>query len=378
MYGHRGMAALLISKGAAVNPNTPRAYVPLHFAASRGHHSVAKLLIASGANVNAVQEWGLTPLHEATLEGHGSVVELLLSCGSDPNQPDQNGESPLHKAAFRGHADVVEVLVGSGTKVEARCKLGRTPMHLAALRCHTPVLRQLASMGADVNAVDNHGCTPMHPAAVAGNEDAVTELVSFGADLNAADERGRTPLHLAAQCARLSTAKKLVELGADVQAKDGSATTLSPVHYAAVWGASKVATFLVSQGASQDIFVAALRQDIARVVEELNRDATLYQAVADNGRTPLHLAALVGDLGIVKLLVGKGADVSLRDGMGCTPWDLASLCEHHAVADHLRAAAASQPTRAPGNEACGQEKWSPWLFRERFHSWLANDTTWML
>ena len=47
-------------------------------------------------------------------------------------------------------------------------------------------------------------------------------------------------------------------------------------------------------------------------------------------------ASLVGKLDVVKLLVGRGAIVDLKDNLDCTAYDLAIQKRHHDVCEYLR------------------------------------------
>jgi len=64
---------------------------------------------------------------------------------------------------------------------------------------------------------------------------------------------------------------------------------------------------------------------IASIISKL---AFFYQADVDaqnnDGITPLHLAALVGDINIIRALLDAGADKSIEDNAGYTPYDLAA------------------------------------------------------
>lgn len=54
------------------------------------------------------------------------------------------------------------------------------------------------------------------------------------------------------------------------------------------------------------------------------------------GQTPLHEAAYLGHLEVVKILVTDGADVNVRDENGKTPLGCAVEGQNKEVADYLR------------------------------------------
>lgn len=54
-----------------------------------------------------------------------------------------------------------------------------------------------------------------------------------------------------------------------------------------------------------------------------------------NGESALHGAALFGNLGCVKLLVGAGSDVMLKNQSGLTPYQLAVSNQKKQVMSYL-------------------------------------------
>ncbi len=151
--GDEGMARMLVDKGAQVdvfaasglgrvdkveeflkqNPGLLYAEVlqgwtPLHFAARCGRQEVAALLLSKGAAVDAQDEVGRTPLHEAAWSGDTPVAELLIAKGADVNAKDPRGWTPLHSAALNGHKGVVQLLLAKGADINAKARGEETPL----------------------------------------------------------------------------------------------------------------------------------------------------------------------------------------------------------------------------------------------------------
>jgi hypothetical protein len=64
----------------------------------------------------------------------------------------------------------------------------------------------------------------------------------------------------------------------------------------------------------------------------------INQPIGPGGLTSLHMAAMDGEMDVVKKLVEKDrADVNVRDNLKKTPYDRARAFGHHAVAEYLLA-----------------------------------------
>jgi ankyrin repeat protein len=150
--------------------------------------------------------------------------------------------------------------------------------------------------------------------------DMVMVLLRRHADLEASDNEGARALHLAVKpsaetsdgerAARIGVQEALLAAGARVSATDASGAT--PLHWAALNGDLEFARLLLEHGAD---------------VEAQARG---------EGMTPLHAAAAGGDVDLVELLLERGADAGARDRAGRRPLDVARISNSAEAADVLR------------------------------------------
>ena len=199
--------ALLLSKGAAVDPKTVEGRTPLYVAATlaAGIPSM-QLLLEAGANPNADTLVGATPLFPAVNSSAG-MTKLLLDKGADPNRVTKSGATPI---LFTRDAAVVELLIARGADVRARSKVGETALMDAATRGDAAAARMLIAKGADVNARDHRGYTAlMFAAQYDGDAEALVRLLlAHGADVTAIAE-DHTALSLAARRGETGVTKLL-------------------------------------------------------------------------------------------------------------------------------------------------------------------------
>jgi ankyrin repeat protein len=141
------------------------------------------------------------------------------------------------------------------------------------------------------------GWTVLHRAANTGQTDVAELLIANGADVNEATAGFLyTPLFWAVRRGHRAMAELLISNGANVNAADARAST--PLHFAAMQG------------------------DIGIVRLLLENSAVVYAKTVSGdypGETPLHTAAFAGHTEIAELLLAYGADVNATDQYIYTP-----------------------------------------------------------
>lgn len=201
---------------------------------------------------------------------------------------------------------------------------GMTLLHFAILSNSTGVVRELLQAGADVEA-DSAAGTPLYAALMFGvNElnpskreskgEIVDLLLTAGANVNVLNEWGDSPLNVAASGRNvgfcLEMARKLVDRGAHVNVKNDF--SLTPLHEA-------FAVFVV-----EDLDPSPHPDTLesrAPLVAFLIASGADVNAVSIDGETPIFFA--LGDIESMKLLLGAGAKVDIRNKKDETPFDVA-------------------------------------------------------
>jgi ankyrin repeat protein len=137
----------------------------------------------------------------------------------------------------------------------------------------------------------------------------VQVLVGKGVSVNVAGKKKRTPLILAAYNGHTFVVEFLFGKGADINAKDSDGQTA--LFYTSKRSFNETAEFLLKNGA------------------EVNVQSK------KKGITALMIAAALGNVKMVRLLLDNGADPALHDNFGVTAEVLAQKKGHSAVVDLL-------------------------------------------
>jgi ankyrin repeat protein len=259
------------------------------FAAARdGDIGTIKRLVGRMPALATVEYNYTPPIHFAVREGHGDIAEFLLDSGADPayrSYPFQ--ESLLMFAEDRGHDAVAALLRG---------RLSRR----FALAPGTEAIIAAADRG-DVAGVE-------------------AQLSRDAALARAGNETGDTPLHHASRNGHLEVARVLVAAGADVDAVRGDG--YRPVHCALMpnWffhaesgRLRAIVDLLLSHGARDTVFIAALRGDEQYVRDALARDPALANFEDTCHHRVLSAAVRRGDVAMTRLLLDRGADPTLPE-----------------------------------------------------------------
>jgi uncharacterized protein len=156
-------------------------------------------------------------------------------------------------------------------------------------------------------------------AAAFGDIDRLTELLGAEPSLvTSYSGDGFTALHFAAFFGRFEAAALLIERGAEVDAFGRGWMTGTAMHSA----------------------VSRLQSDVVRILLEAGANPNVRQSA---GWTPLHAAAMNGDVMSVELLLASGADPAATNDEGRSVIDLATESDDEATVDRIRSALQAAP-----------------------------------
>lgn len=201
--GMQEFVELLLSRGTNPDGWEPYHGHPLHTAARNGYHGIARLLLEHGARVDTIRGRWHTALGAAIIGGHGDVVQLLLSHGADINlkfkrefvdfdDTKKKSASALQLAVARGDIGIVNALLKAGADVHEDDTYLSHPLILACRRGCVNIATVLLEAGAPVNisgkparyssGIPAGNASPLHASIARGNLQLIELLLKHGAD----------------------------------------------------------------------------------------------------------------------------------------------------------------------------------------------------
>ena len=300
----------LVRRKVDVRAIGPTGFSSLHWATMKNKEAAIDALIAAGADVNAKSAvGGQTPLHRAVICGGGpEIIAALFRHGADDGVLDETGYPPLHLASTTGKISSIAALAAAVSDINHRTSQDDklTALDWAAFLGNVNAFKMLVEKGADIRGSGPRGYTPLHFAvkcnSVGASEascEAITALLLHGAEVDAADKKGKTPLVTAVEMGKLALVDALVAGGADVNRRN-VVDDMAPLD---------VATFIGNLG----------------VLKALLGFGSRAKSVNSVGATALHRVAGFEAAGLVHALADAGADVSAEDANGMAPIHYASI-----------------------------------------------------
>uniref|UniRef100_A0A3Q2QFF9 Euchromatic histone-lysine N-methyltransferase 2 n=1 Tax=Fundulus heteroclitus TaxID=8078 RepID=A0A3Q2QFF9_FUNHE len=206
----------------------------------------------------------------------------------------------LYPAAKQGEVQRVLLMLMEGIDptYQPESQNRRSALHAAAQRGLLEVCYMLIQAGAQVDAKDKDLRTPLLEAVINNHVDVARYLIQNGACVYHVEEDGYTGLHHAAKLGNLEIVNMLLETGqVDVNAQDNGGWT--PIIWAAEHKHVKVIKSLLNRGA-----------DVSIKDKELN--------------VCLHWAAYAGNIDIAELVLNAGCSLSSVNMHGDTPLHIAA------------------------------------------------------
>lgn len=253
-----------------------------------------------------IRYYGEAALFWAAASGHEPMVRLLLERGFEMEVKAANRKL-LHRAPGKCDDATVKRVLEEGANlvleestnppIKDNC-WELSALQWAAFHGHEALVALLLSKGADTSVQNSHGRTALCLAVQRKNK-LIIDLLLEKVDVTFADKLGRTPLHVAAEHCDKTAVESLLGRGADINSAD------------------------IDQSCTP-LLTAVRRGDEALGLVELLLERGADIEAKDNlERRALHLAAAKMGTRTVGLLLGWGADVNAQDTYRRTPLHVA-------------------------------------------------------
>ena len=273
-------------------------------------NSAQRRAARNAVNVDARNQEGLTGLMFAALNGEPVLAQALINQGASLNltSNDSKKMTAVHYSANAlrqpKSQETGYILLDGYASPRIKNKFGKTPLHLTVstdiLADRNKMVDQLVKNGARFNAQDNEGNTIMHIAASMKNASWIEMLMkTYGPLINLSlkNKKGLTPYgygdSLGYTYVQEELAKPLEKLEKGTQRLSSGLTGLMIV----------------------------IMRDSQKLLPKYVKDKAALNMKTDDqyGNSVLHVALLFENIPAIKMLVNKGASLTLRNSLGEVP-----------------------------------------------------------
>ena len=280
----------------------------LHLAAGNGQEHVANLLMETLTKSyhEAKDNDDRMALHLAAQTGNVSSTHSLVNVWKGGIfKEDNKGHAPLKLPNKKGNSEVVRTLLESAAELD---NIANGLREAAEWRFEQACELWARRMGG-VDWPDEKMQTALHHAALGGHHEVVQFLIDCGADAEAVDDSSNSPLRLAAFANNVIATKTLLR----AQRRSESEKTRRSNKRRNEGLLRDLAACSNIPGSMDD------HVNTIRALLEFKVNSNAYDPASYYRKTPLHYAAEMGKVEVMKVLVDHHANTGAKARWGWTP-----------------------------------------------------------
>ncbi|MDR2490364.1 MAG: ankyrin repeat domain-containing protein [Spirochaetaceae bacterium] len=278
--------------------------------------------VHDGFMPNTVDADGRNTVHLAVEAQNAALADFFIRLGNVPDAPDNLRDTPLTISARNRDAASARILLAAGAYIHHPGSDGLSAAAIAVRDSSTAFLGAILT-AASLLDIDEQARTILHLAVEEGNTQAVQLILAAGSIpvqqrlINMRTQDGKTALDLA-----YSHPDSLNHARVSQLLVDGGGISSDPLN---TYFAPAVRTLNFNLRGSDGISslhfsVREKRTGWTELLLEKRADVNIKNTA---GTTPLHEAAMIGDIETMRRLIAAGADVNGQDGQGNTAMHLA-------------------------------------------------------
>lgn len=376
--GNVELVEYLISKGSDINRTDDKGATPLAFAASNGqtNKDIYETFFSNGLDVNYKNANGANFLLMAIgYDTDLTLTDYLLSKGLKLTDVDANGNTVFDYAARTGNVDILKqlqkrgikptnkalIFASEGTRSNANylefykylvedLKLnpkttgdnGENVLHnIVKKKDQQEIVVYFLAKGVDVNQTNKEGNTVLMEAAKGTDVAMLNTILGKTKNKDQRNNNGMSALSFAVNNGSSDVVSTLISQKADIEVRDNAGNNLAyyliqsyrPTRQNQKDEFTEKISILSKSGVdfkneqkdgSTILHLAVAKNDI-KLLEKLEDFQIDVNAINEQEMTALHKAALIAkDDKVLKYLIEKGADITLKTEFDETAYDLAS------------------------------------------------------
>jgi ankyrin repeat protein len=323
----------MAGKNSGIETKSPDGRTPLLHAAGGGDIASIKFLVEKGAEINARDNDRNSAILLAAARGKVEAVKYFKEKGQNVNHKNKNGLTPLIAACMAGSVETLKYLLTSGASAEGYYANPKDSpggaLFYAVKSKNAEIVRLLIENKADLKSFEAVEALCESLSNYSEN-DIYRMLIDGGVDLNKSSDYSDYPIYYGVKFRKNNPVKYLIQKGARFDLSENKAQ--KTIEFEKQYRNAEIFTLL--RKASDSI----IKNPELKKTGELNKlifageEAGAVKFLADSCEinlrderynTPLINAVETGSVGLVKILLERGADPNISGSRDLRPLTLA-------------------------------------------------------